>query len=514
LTADQPSVEEQLAIARTLESEGRFDSALAAYSDAFERSAQDPVLASDIGRLALRLGEHAIAEQLFVIHLAADPASLDSRIHLAHALRELHRYDEAMAVLTPAIQDNPQEATLWAALGAVLTHRGRPAEALTFLDEALRLRPGAGALLYARGNALADLGDQVRAIADYAAAIEALPSADGARVRLAMALSKLAAGDLAGGWDDYCARLSPHSAKPVVFATDARPWAFDPDEPSDALRGRALMLFAEQGLGDEVMFANVVPDVIEALGPQGRLTLAVEARLAPLFARSFPDAAVVAHRTWIDDGTRLRDAGGAGDFDLWAPMAAPLRRFRRGAADFPDRPRFLTADPARVAHWRAVLGAQPGRKVGILWKSLKLHGERLRQFAPFDLWAPVLRAPGVTIVNLQYGDCADELAHAREAFGVEVWQPPGIDLKQDLDDVAALTCALDLTIGFANATINLAGACGAPTWLITPGASWTKLGTDRYPWYPQMRCFSAAQAGGWEAVMEAVAQALGEGAAA
>jgi hypothetical protein len=194
-------------------------------------------------------------------------------------------------------------------------------------------------------------------------------------------------------------------------------------------------------------------------------------------------------------------------------MAAPLRRFRRQAGDFPEGP-YLKPDPARVAHWRAVLDQRPGRKIGILWKSLKLQGERLRQFAPFDLWAPVLNTPGVTIVNLQYGDCAQELAHARAALGVEVWQPPGIDLKDDLDDVAALSCALDLTIGFANATINLAGACGAPAWLITPGASWPKLGTDRYPWYPQMRCFSAAQAGGWEGAMAQAARALESGDAA
>ena len=505
-TGDQ-DIEAMLAAARSLEGEGRFNDAFAAYQDAFERSGQDAALAGDIGRLALRLGQPAIAEQLLVIHLGAEPASLDSRIHLAHALREQHRYGEAMALLTPAIQSHPGEAVLWAALGALLTQQGRTAEALPFLDEALRLQPGGGGLLYARANAFADLGDFDRAIMDYEAALRDLTEADRDRVRVALAFARLAGGDVAGGWEDYRARMSPHAAKPVVFRTGAQLWPFDPGEGSDSLRGRSLALYAEQGLGDEVMFANTVPDVLEALGEAGRLVLVVEARLVTLFARSFPTARVIAHRTWTEGGLTFREAAADPRCEFWAPMAAPLRRFRRQASDFPDGP-YLKPDPARVTHWRAVLAERPGRKVGILWKSLKLQGDRLRQFAPFDLWAPVLRTPGVSIVNLQYGDCAQELAHAREALGVEIWQPPGIDLKDDLDDVAALTCALDLTLGFANATINLAGACGAPAWLITPGASWPKLGTDRYPWYPKMRCFSAAQAGGWEGVMQQVARAL------
>ena len=72
---------------------------------------------------------------------------------------------------------------------------------------------------------------------------------------------------------------------------------------------------------------------------------------------------------------------------------------------------------------------------------------------------------------------------------MDVWTPPGIDLKNDLDDLAALTCALDLVVGQANATTNIAAACGAPTWLISTPGAWPKLGTDRYPWYPQVRVF-------------------------
>ena len=118
--------------------------------------------------------------------------------------------------------------------------------------------------------------------------------------------------------------------------------------------------------------------------------------------------------------------------------------------------------------------------------------------------------PGVTFVNLQYGDCSAELEAARRDLGVEIWNPPGIDLKQDLDDVAALCRAMDLVMGPSNATSCLAGAGGAPLWLLSTPGAWPMLGTARYPWYPQARVFLPPTLGQWEPAMTAMAEALSE----
>ena len=121
-------------------------------------------------------------------------------------------------------------------------------------------------------------------------------------------------------------------------------------------------------------------------------------------------------------------------------MGSLMREFRRTVQAYPARPAFLEPDPVRVAHWKKVLEAAPaGPKVGLLWKSAVGKDSRHRYFSPFAAWAPVLAQKGVTFVNLQYGDCSEELAAARQDFGVEIYTPPGIDLKQDLDDVAALS---------------------------------------------------------------------------
>jgi hypothetical protein len=171
----------------------------------------------------------------------------------------------------------------------------------------------------------------------------------------------------------------------------------------------------------------------------------------------------------------------------------------------------MAADPARVAYWGDVIQAEApsGRKVGLLWKSAVSRDARHRYFSPFAAWEPVLAQKGVAFVNLQYGDCDEELATARRDFGVEIWSPPGIDLKQDLDDVAALCCAMDLVVGFSNATLNIAAACGVPNYLISTPGAWPRLGTTSYPWYPQTRVFLPPAFGAWEPVMAEVAAALG-----
>jgi ADP-heptose:LPS heptosyltransferase len=115
----------------------------------------------------------------------------------------------------------------------------------------------------------------------------------------------------------------------------------------------------------------------------------------------------------------------------------------------------------------------------------------------------------VVFVNLQYGDSTQETARAASELGVELWRPPGIDLKDDLDDLAALTLALDLVIGPANATTNIAAACGAPVWLISTPGAWPKLGTERYPWYPSVRVFNPPAFNDWAPVMGQIADELG-----
>ncbi len=497
-----------LAVAR--EKAGDFVQSIKAYQSALALLPDESDVANDLGRLAFRMGMKDLAEQLFRRYLSSHPTSWGTVCSLATAVRDQGRGGEAIEILRDAIRQCPTEADLWNALGAVMAEKADFANAIIFYDEALRLSPDTVYAYYNRGNAKLETGDTAGALADCETAFSRARSpSDQMMMKLARSTIKIALGRIAEGWDDYEARLSPHFADSTVFVVNPPQW--DLDAPID---GKSLLVMAEQGLGDEVLFANMLPDLIAALGPSGKLAMSVEPRLVSLFQRSFPGAEFVPHITHRRAGRNYRSAPDLGDqkqFDLWVPLATPLRKFRRQLEDFPVRERFLTADPERVAYWRHTLESAPaGRKVGILWKSMKLDSARARYYSAFELWAPVLKTPGVTFVNVQYGDCAAEIEWARRELGVEIWSPPGIDLKNDLDDVAALSVALDLTIGFMNATSNIAAACGAPTWMISVPGAWTKLGTEHMPWYPQARVFTPKVVGEWEDTMGAVAEALAE----
>lgn len=494
-----------LAIAR--EKAGDVRSAVSCYESALQLLPDHGEIANDLGRLAYQLGEKALAEQLFVHFLARHPDHPEGVNNLACALRDQDRSDEAIEVLRGALQNKPDEAALWNTLGTIVSERGDLERAVVFYEEALRLAPDFAKARYNLGSARLAAGDAETALQNVDAALALEPSAgEAAMMRLARSSMLLALGDLGRGWDAYEARLEPHYADVTRFRIDRPAWT-----PESDVAGKTVLVIGEQGLGDEILFANVLPDLIEAIGPEGRLILAVERRQVSLFQRSFPMAEVGAHATFKVDGRVIRTMPFLEDparVDLWAPMASLLRRWRRSLEAYPDRRAFLTADPARVQVWRERLAALGGKpKVGVLWKSLRLDPSRRKWFSAFDQWRPVLQAEGVDFVNLQYGDCEAELAQA-EAEGLSIWSPPEIDLKQDLDEVAALACALDLVIGPANATTNIAAACGAPVWLISTPAAWPRLGTDRYPWYPGVRTFIPDGLNAWDPVMLGIAQAL------
>ena len=501
-----------LAICR--EKSGQFGQALLAYEAALQLLPNETDIAHDLGRLAQLMGYLEIAEKLLLKYLAADPGHLEATNNLACVQRDQKRYGDAVATLQAMLAVEPESPLLWNTLGTVLSDQGDMVTALTFFEEALRLDPAFAKARYNRANARQPLGDADGALADIEAA---LPGAETpyerAMMTMARALLLMTLGRIPEGFEAYEVRLDPHMPEAMRVVVNAPRW----DPKTEDIRGKRLLIVGEQGLADEMVFGTCIGDAIEAVGPEGKVHVAVEPRLIGLFQRAFPAAVVGAHKAVKLEGRITRFVPFAeeleGGVDAWIPMASLLAVYRPSITAFPGHRDYLTPDPEKVAHWKAELEALgPGLKVGLHWKSLVLDGSRARYFSNFERWKPVLTTPGAVMINLQCGDVAEDLAAAKAA-GVSIWTPP-INLKDDLEDVAALSVAADLVIGPAIAGTNLAAAVGGTTWMISAPDDWHYLGTDRYPFYPRQRCFRRDSFSEWDATLARIRAALEEAVAA
>lgn len=488
---------------------GDYGAALEAYERALSLTPDDAGLARDIARLASLLNLHELAERFLLRGRRQDPASLEIVNDLAYAYCAQSRFPAAIELLSTTLTDNPGSGLLWNTLGCVLFESGQAAQSLVFFDEAIRLQGDLHTAYFNRANARKAVADVRGALedCDRAIALGADSLAQNAMYRYARSNLLLTAGEVGPGWDAYAVR-NEEAYPDYVHHTLAGPlWV-----PGERLAGRRVLVVGEQGLGDEILFANLLADVAQEIGESGQMSVAVEPRLVTLFQRSFETAKVVTYDTRREGVKTIRDVPdiAAGAYDAWARMGDFLGRHRRNVGDFPKRPTgFLKADPLKVDRWRKVLADMgPGPKVGVIWRSLVMTSQRQKFYPPLDQWAPVFGAPGVTFINLQIGDCADELRAIASDFGADIRMPPGIDLRVDLDELAALSRALDLVVGPATATTNVSAAVGAPTWFLTTPDAWPRLGTDAFPWYPQARAFTGDQSYDWTKVMAEAGAAL------
>lgn len=494
---------------------GRLSRALDFFERAWKIDPNDPEIYEKMGLVAWKLDMLEVAEKFYRLQLKGTPNSLNGTINLAGVLRDQGKFDVAIELLRAAIYANPENYDLWNSLGTALTEKGDQEEAETFYLEALRLKPDFGRAHNNLANVYELQCQPEKAIGHFEEALKD-PSdpQEAAAMRHGRSMVLLAAGHLKDGWEAYDSRLDPTRTKATIFSIDLPRWnGLDVEE----IRGKTVLFVGEQGLGDEVLFMNVVKDLEEAIGPEGQLRIVCEKRLQPLVRRSFPKAEVFPHTTLSIEGRELRALPDAQKgADIWCAMATPMAAFRTSLEDFPDEPGYLVADPeAKAAFREQIDGFGDGLKVGILWKSLKMDPKRSRFFSAFDAWEGVLKTPGCDFINLQYGDVEDEIALAEERFGVPVHMPQGIDLRQELDKVAALSSSCDLVIGPMNATSNLAAACGGKVWFVHARSSaWTLLGTGRQLWYPQSRSFFGEGFQDWGNTMRKVETALAEEVAA
>jgi len=445
-------------------------------------------------------GDDLSASRAFDAAVQIEPRYAPALFNLANVLCSLGRIEAALGFIDRALQLGDQDPALLLRCAAVLAEHDLAERSLELLERAGRLAQGDAAVLGNLGMAYQRLGRIDAALAAFDAALLREPEGS---ARLNRSLALLADGRWAEGWADYGARWrDPTLVARLGAALGCESW------DGATLTGKTLLVAGEQGLGDEIMFASIVPEVV---AEAAHVIVACSVKLERIFKDGFPQATVVGidriGSAWPEAlAQRVRSIR---PVEVFATLG-DLARYRRGAASaFPRHAGYLAADPDRATYWRARLAALgPGAKIGLSWRGGTDATGRNRRSMALESLLPMLRRTGVHFVSLQYTECMNEIDELRRCHGVVVhhW-PAAID---DYFETAALLCGLDGVVSVCTAVVHLAGALDVPVRVMAPAVPEWRYGRagPGMIWYPSVRVERQAIPGDWTPVIAAVAENL------
>lgn len=430
--------------------------------------------------------------------LAADDEQVQ-RCHL-DALFTSGRLDQAMAACTALRSRFPDDVPLALQQAAILVGSGRMADAWKVYLQLLEWDDLTGAQVAAVHLACARLayeeGTVEIAMQHVEAAVTAAPDDPAMRMHLGWQL--LSRGELCRGWEEFEYRFQAGIDRGGILPQPLP----QPLWRGEELRGKSILLWGEQGIGDDILQCSALDEVIQQAAV---VHLLCDARLIPALRRSRPDNLHLHPR-----GDYLDEALLSSTIDYQCSTGTMLRYLRPTFDSFPrHRASYLQPDLQRVAELRSRYAALPGLKVGLSWRSKNLRNGADKS-CPLVDWGPILTIPGITFINLQYGDVSAELQAVHQRFGVTVHCDPEIDQMRDLDGLLAQLAALDAVVSISNAVAHAAGALGCPLHvLLSANPLWVWfLDRPDSPWYSKARLYRQQRLGVWQPVLEAVAKSL------
>jgi len=445
---------------KALEALGRGNESIAVVSDFLNRCAGHGEASIVLADLYYRLGDHQAMLNTLEPLLQGEVVDRSVANLLGLVLgRELGEFERADALLRRALETDPDWLPALTNLGWNLLEQGRHQEGYGFIDRALAIAP------------------------------------DDVEARLVRACMKLKQGEFSAGWSDYGAR---HSSRFAI----ARPYRF-PQWRGESLKGKTLLIYGEQGVGDQIMFASCFQEVMAL---SSRTIIECNPKLVSLFKRSFPGAHIQEN---VPSGAEPVWLKTAGLIDYQIAMGDLPGFFRNHWADFPKHDGYLVADPNLVRYWKsrlADLGA--GFKLGLSWRGGAIATRKHLRSIPLDQLVPVLKMP-VNAVSLQYDSVESDLKRLRNEPGIRLthW-PEAID---NYDETAALICALDGVLSVCTAAVHLAGALGRKVWVLAPAVTeWRYLEKgDHLPWYPVAQIIRQERIGSWDSTIRTAVNAIG-----
>ncbi|MDA0868115.1 MAG: tetratricopeptide repeat protein [Proteobacteria bacterium] len=471
-------------------------------------------LARALGVAAFHAGEYEQAVEYFEAVTKAGMSDFRSRKHLAVSLVNTSRLPEAHESLLSLHGENPNDKDVlnalvnvsalmkdsdaayryameyiqkfptdylsYLSLGNILFENKMFKEAIIAYETANDLGANVAAVDQNIASCLFFLGQDQEALEKYRVARVKHPNSD--HVKFLMAYPLLESDQFEEGWKMYEYGFLPgkQGRAPLRIFENAPRWKGAKLNPS-----QHLLVWGEQGLGDQIMFGSCLPDL--RADQTCSITLEIAPRLVGLYARSFPGITVRAPGGLIKDGKIYNDER----YDGHIPIGSLPSIYRPDYSSFKkSKAQYLRADPKLVQGYsNRFLKGSDLLKVGLCWRSGLVTSLRAMHYSTLSMMRSLLDVSGIVFVNLQYGDCADEIMKVQNQTEIAINNWPDVDLKNDQESVAAIISNLDLVISAPTAVAQLAGALGVETWVFSAGKTWTDFGrkSSRDAWHPHTK---------------------------
>jgi tetratricopeptide (TPR) repeat protein len=394
---------------------------------------------------------------------------------MGEALQASGRFKEAIKSCQQAIKIDPNCSGAYYNLGNSLVDVGQIKEALDCYNKAIKIKPNYPEAFLNMGNALRDLGELDSALKFFKHAIKIRPDYSDAYYN--ESLMHLYKKNFKKGWSKYEWRLERLEYTFDLQMSEKTRW-------KESKKGRVL-LWPEQGIGDEVMFSSIIPELYKKTD---KLLVQADERLIPLFKRSFSkDIEFYSSNKCIDEN----------DYDYHIPYGSLPEYFRQTIESFENSSKgWLKASDLKTKDLRSKLLIEDSQNlIGISWHSTaKRTGFQNRSISLNHL-ATSLYSKNVSLISLQYGDVDNEIENLFAETGIKVIQVKDINNMNDIDDLAALISACDKVVSIDNSTVHLAGALGKDTQVILPYSCdwrWGEASEKSY-WYSSLKLYRQSQ---------------------
>lgn len=455
--------------------QSEFSEAAKIFHKLHEEQPENALINKYAGISYMQFGQHDLALKFLSRALKETPNDIDLLSSISSLLISMNRETDAIYFATQAVALDPTNSSNYNNLGSCLFNINRYKDAITCYQTSLELEPNNFIALSNYANSLDKIFEYKESIAAYEQCLltTGLTDQQSNEIHYKMSLPLLASGRLVEGWENFEYGLlykDRQSRKPQ------RKFSI-PKWTGEKISNKTLLIWREQGLGDELTYLTLVPRLFEYCKD---IIIECDTRLITLLQRSFPTCRV--REQSYNPATLEQNSDH--DFDYHLPIGSLPRFFLTSDVDFYKNVPYLIPNKDRVCEFDdRIKGITKKPVIGICWRSGINNSVRNSNYTSISDWESIFRLENVSFVNLQYGECTNELMAIKDSLGIDIINFEDIDLKNDLEAVSALIATLDCVVSAGTAVASLTAAVGTRL-KIYKNPGWDDLGSNIYPWCP------------------------------